>query len=541
MAKEKASVEVSLDGTDAAVSDAKRLDSTLSNMGRSAADSTRKAAGGLLSMAGGALKAASALQGLSIANAIGDAKALDLATAKLGQSAGVSGARLQASFDQAEKKTLASSMAMTEFSRALGRASYDGKFAVGSISALADEALAVGRDLGDELPLGLAMQRLGVTTEALPGELGRVRDMAERLGTVGGPAALRDTLAALSPQLDNVATASDESRAKLEALVAVMGKGLKPGQAQAVASGALDMVKSRALDIERLTGKRVLDDKGQVIDPTAALAEVQRLGRRKFRGNKEAERRAAISEFGPLLGSMIVNTDFSQVDKLASSAKDRGKTAAEAEDYRNTPEGRRQAAELAKQQALRGAGSPILGVFDTLTEKLGPTGSLIATYLGGKGLERAGSALLNGGGGSGGGLAPGAGGGLATGLGTLVTSGLGISAALGVGSLALQGGVLNEIGQDRDSMGQDWRRSHAQTLGSELAQQAIQRGDLSTAVSRAGGDKDVIAAMLTTLEGSLDKLPAAMAQQVAAGIAAELHRAPLKVSVPKNPNEKKGN
>lgn len=540
MAKEKASVEVSLDGTGAAVSNAKRLDSTLSNMGRSAADSTRKAAGGLLSMAGGALKAASALQGLSIANAIGDAKALDLATAKLGQSAGMSGARLQASFDQAEKKTLASSMAMTEFSRALGRASYDGKFAVGSISALADEALAVGRDLGDELPLGLAMQRLGVTTEALPGELGRVRDMAERLGTVGGPAALRDTLAALSPQLDNVATASDESRAKLEALIAVMGKGLKPGQAQAVASSALSLVQSRALDIERLTGKRVLNDKGEVTDPTAALAEVQRLGRKKFAGNKEAERRAAISEFGPVLGSMIVNTDFGQVDRLASSAKDRGKTAAEAEDYRNTPEGRRQAAELAKQQALRSAGSPILGVFDTLTEKLGPTGSLIATYLGGKGLERAGSALLNGGG-SGGGLAPGAGGGLATGLGTLVTSGLGISAALGVGSLALQGGVLNEIGQDRDSMGKDWRRSHAQTLGSELAQQAIQRGDLSTAVGRAGGDKDVIAAMLTTLEGSLEKLPAAMAQQVAAGIAAELHRAPLKVSVPKNPNEKKGN
>jgi hypothetical protein len=320
-----------------------------------------------------------------------------------------------------------------------------------------------------------------------------------------------------------------------------MGKGLKPGQAQAVGSGALSLVQSRALDIERLTGRRVLNDKGEVTDPTAALAEVQRLGRKKFRGNKEAERRAAISEFGPLLGSMIVNTDFSQVDKLASSAKDRGKIEGAAADFRNTPEGRRQAAELAKQQALRGAGSPILGVFDTLTEKLGPTGSLIATYLGGKGLERAGSALLNGGGGSGGGLAPGAGGGLATGLGTLVTSGLGISAALGVGSLALQGGVLNEIGQDRDSMGKDWRRSHAQTLGSELAQQAIQRGDLSTAVSRAGGDKDVIAAMLTTLEGSLEKLPAAMAQQVAAGIAAELHRAPLKVSVPKNPNEKKGN
>ena len=130
---------------------------------------------------------------------------------------------------------------------------------------------------------------------------------------------------------------------------------------------------------------------------------------------------------------------------------------------------------------------------------------------------------------------------MATGLGVLATSGLGLSAAVGVGSLALQGGVLNEIGQDRETMGKDWRSKHAQTLGGELAQQAIQRGDLTPVIGKAGGDKEVIAAMLTTLEGSLDKLPSAMAQQVAAGIAAELKRAPLKAIIPQDPNSPKGN
>ena len=58
------------------------------------------------------LKAAGVLQSISLANAIEDVKKLDLATAKLGQSAGVSGTQLKEGFDKAEKKTLTSAVAM---------------------------------------------------------------------------------------------------------------------------------------------------------------------------------------------------------------------------------------------------------------------------------------------------------------------------------------------------------------------------------------------------------------------------------------------
>jgi hypothetical protein len=102
-------------------------------------------------------------------------------------------------------------------------------------------------------------------------------------------------------------------------------------------------------------------------------------------------------------------------------------------------------------------------------------------------------------------------------------------------------GVLAEVGEDREKMGAKYRSSHAQVLGSELAQQAIQRGDLTPVIGRTGGDKEVLAAVLTSLEGKMDMLNETLKSQVAAGIAAELKRAPLKVQLPQNPNQDKGN
>lgn len=146
----------------------------------------RTVGGALSEVISGGLKAAGVFQTISLANAVEDVKRLDLATAKLGQSAGVSGTLLRDGFDKVEKKTLTSSVAMADLSRQLGRVTYDGKFAAGSIATLGDEALAVGRDLGDELPLAAALRDMGVTAERLPAELGRIRDMAEQVATVGG-------------------------------------------------------------------------------------------------------------------------------------------------------------------------------------------------------------------------------------------------------------------------------------------------------------------------------------------------------------------
>lgn len=532
MADEKARIVAELTGGSAVASEAAKIDKALAGVGGVA----RTVGGAVAGMAAETLRAVGVMQTINIANAVEQAKQLDLATARLGQSAGVSGTALKNTFDAVESKTLASSSAMAQFATALGRVTYDGKGAVASVSALADEALATGRDLGDELPLAVAMRGMGVEAERLTGELGRVRDIAETVGTIGGPQALKDTLAALGPVLAGVSTQTDESRAKLEALVAVLGKGLKPQQAQAVAGGALQAVRSRAMDIERVTGRRVLDDNGNLVDPGKALADIKRLADKRFGKNEEAKRRALMSDFGQDLGLAIMRTNFDEVDKLASSSKDKGKTAAEAAAFRDSKEGKRIASTLAKDQVQRGVAEKALGIHDTLVDNLGAGGALavelgaghlIKPVLGGAGkvVAGAGNAL--------------AGSGATAGL-----AGVGLMSGAFVGAAAMQGKVLTEIGEDRDVMGARYRNDHADIVAQGLANRAVREGDIGGAYKATGGDAATQQALLTTLE----KMLAAQTEgnellrnQVAAGIAAELHRQPLKAMLPRDPNASGGN
>lgn len=532
MADEKARIVAELTGGSAVASEAAKIDKALAGVGGVA----RTVGGAVAGMAAETLRAVGVMQTINIANAVEQAKQLDLATARLGQSAGVSGTALKNTFDAVESKTLASSSAMAQFATALGRVTYDGKGAVASVSALADEALATGRDLGDELPLAASLRGMGVEAERLTGELGRVRDMAETVGTIGGPQALKDTLAALGPVLAGVSTQTDESRAKLEALVAVLGKGLKPQQAQAVAGSALQAVRSRAMDIERVTGRRVLDDNGNLVDPGKALADIKRLADKRFGKNEEAKRRALMSDFGQDLGLAIMRTNFDDVDKLAASSRDKGKTGKEAAAFRDSKEGKRIASTLAKDQVQRGVAEKALGIHDTLVDNLGAGGALavelgaghlIKPVLGGAGkvVAGAGNAL--------------AGSGATAGL-----AGVGLMSGAFVGAAAMQGKVLSEIGEDRDVMGARYRNEHADIVAQGLANRAVREGDISGAYKATGGDAATQQALLTTLE----KMLAAQTEgnellrnQVAAGIAAELHRQPIKAVLPRDPNASGGN
>lgn len=551
MAKdEKAVIPVALAGGAEVEQGLSRIEKAFSKVGSAIASnavpalkSVGGAIGGLLS---DGLRAAGVLQTISLANAVEDTKRLDLATAKLGQSAGVSGSILKSNFDAVEKKTLTSSVAMAEFSRSLGRATYDGKFAADSVAALGEEALAVGRDLGDELPIAVALRGLGVEAKSLPAELGRIRDMAEQVSTIGGPVALKDTLAALGPELARVSAQTPEARAKLEALVAVLGKGLKPEQAKAVGAAALSTIRSRALDIERVTGKRVLDDNNELIDPTETLKDLKRLADRKYgKKNTEAKRRALMTEFQADLGLAIYRTDFGEVDKVAASAQDRGRTAAEAERFRQSKEGKRIEAGLAKDQAMRGVGAKLAGVHDTLVDKLGVTGALGvelvggqaalagAKYLGGKVLaSAAGSAAGGTTAASGTGL-------LSAAMGTTVgaVAGFGLAgAAASIPQLAL----MAQYGEDRGTMGKRYISERAQLLGKDIAAAAVVQGDVTKVIGRAGGDKDIQAATMEALLAKFDQLNATLQGQAQA-YAEAMGRKVLKVAMPADPNTPKGN
>lgn len=518
MAKDKASVEVSLDGADGVVSDAKRIDATLERWGKTAASGARAIGGAMAGLAGSVIRTGLAIQGgVSLMSAVDQAKQLDDTTARLGQSAKVSGDALRTAFKSAEQRTLASAGAQAEFAKQLGRTTYDSKFAADAISALAEEALATGRDMGEGLPLGAALFDLGVSAQDVAPELDRVRAMAEQVATVGGHIALKDTLAALRPELQTVATDSDAARAKLEALVAVLGKGLRAPQATAVSSGALSMIKQRALDIERVTGRRVLDDKtGQIIDPTRALADIKRIVARKFGKNVEAQRRALIGDFGSDLGLAIYRTDFTQVDRVAK-AKGDGKTAREAQNFRDSKEGQRAGRRLAVEGVTRDAAGVALDAVDTALGSDGKSG-------GASGGKSATSLLQR----------------MFSGDPTLAKE-----LADGSNANFLSSPMMREAWNapplDRSV---EWRKAHADTMGRELASQAMSAGDLSSVYPRSGGDPAVVDAMLSTLQAMLAQQQSTnslLKDQVAAGIAERLGRTPLTVRATQPPKKEEGN
>ena len=462
------------------------------------------------------LRAAGVLQTISLANAVEDAKRLDLATAKLGQSAGVSGTLLRNNFDAVEKKTLTAAGVMADFSRSLGRATYDSEFAADSVGALGEEALAVGRDLGDELPLAVALRGVGVAARDLPNELGRIRDMAERVGTVGGHMALKDTLAALGPQLAGVSMQAPDARAKLEALVAVLGKGLKPEQATAVGSAALQTIRSRALDIERVTGKRVLDDNNELVDPTETLKNLKRLADKKYgTKNTEVKRRALMQEMGADLGLAIYRTDFSEVDRIKTSATNKEKTEAEADKFRQSKEGKRLEARLAKDQAMRGVGEKLAGVHDTLVDKLGVPGALGVELVGGQ-VALAGAKALGG---------------------KLLAGGaVAAPAALALGTAAVGAGVYYATGENQKTevlRAQD--RNTAQLQGFDNVEaMKFHRARSNLDVAPSTEEQAAITeALLKQLNATLQNQPNAFAEAMG--------RKTLKVAMPVDPNAPKGN
>lgn len=381
MADSKARISASLDGANQVITDANRMGKALEGVGEKTEKGQKKslsalkglskalgkAADGALDMAGSLLSVGASLIGvdLNLHNAMEQAKLFDGLTARLAQTAKVSGKELQSSFQGLETKLLTSAPELAQFTKALSSMTYDPKSSLEAIDGLGIEALATGKTLQEELDLGRMLHEglgvIGSTTE----ELGRLRSMAEQVGTVGGHLAFKDSLQALTPLLSTVNTTTDESRHKVEALLAVLGKGLKPQHATQVGASALSTLKARALDIERVTGRRVLDDHGELANPLENFKDLKALAQRRFGKNQEAQRRALIHELGADLGLAVYRTDFTEADRVAK-AQNEGKTEREAIAFRSTDEGRRTQIRLEQERNMRKVGAKLLGASDKL-------------------------------------------------------------------------------------------------------------------------------------------------------------------------------
>lgn len=509
---ETASVTANLKGGDQVARDAGKIRKAFKEIGTEAKAAAEKGVKALGSSIGStindSLRAASILQTIDLSSGIASAKKFTDETSKLARQSGESFSSVSGKLTTLESRTLTSADAVGVFARALGRSTYDAKSATAAVTGLGDYAQATGRSLDEGLDIGSTLRSsLGVVGD-VSSELERLRSIGETVSPQGGYTALIDSLAAIKPQLDQVAVGSDKARAELEALVAVTTKGLKPQQAQQVAGGLLSTIKARALDIERLSGNRVLDENGNVADPLQALKDLKRIGERKFgnsKAGKEAQRRALISEFGPDLGTAILRADAGEIERTAQVGGQK-KIAAEAEAYRNSPEGKRKQLEIERNKALRSAGESILGLESTLIDSIGVPAT-IATNLFGLPLLAKGA----------GALATGAG---KVALGGIQAGGLGALAAPAAVTASFAGpalAVLADIGEDTDTTGQKYRASHADIVGQGLANKALREGDLTGAYLETNGNAELQAALLEGIEklvASNRAIPGELARQI---------------------------
>ena len=338
----RAVIQAELKGTDAVVADAKKIGSAVKDVGAQGggvasslkdvggaaqslgakADSVRASLtptallGGFL---GGALATGLAKVGAYLGEASDKAKSFQERTAVVARRTGADVGTLRDSFQKNSVAVLQSTDAQADFVESLQRTTYQGQGAAQSLYGIGAAATVSGRTLQEMVPIVAALQT-GLNVQGdTSDELERITSLAQRLKTVGGPQALQDSIAALAPAMANVAFKTDEARAKFEAFLGVLSQGRKPGQAQAVAAGAIGMIKGRANEIAYTLKRQVLDENGNVNEDEAVktLSDLRKVGERKYKGDKRAMRRAMIAEFGPDLGSAIMNTDYDKVNEQA--------------------------------------------------------------------------------------------------------------------------------------------------------------------------------------------------------------------------------
>lgn len=426
--------------------------------------------------------------------------------ARLAVVGGQSSDALRDKFAKQEAQTLQSRQANEDFAKSFGRVTYNYREAADAASHLSAEALASNRSLGEIAPVGKLIYDATQKMESMPDVLGRIRAQAERVGTIGGPDALRDQFEQLGGVIARMATQSPEQLGRFAGAVAAIGKGLRPEQAKEAQQSIMSKVFGDTRATERFLrsqgelkkGESIVDEHGQIKDAGATLAAYQRAWRKGAGSDREADRLARMY-FGDMGGAAFRSAKLGGDAGTSTGAQDA------AAQLLASPEGKRKAAQLAARGAQDSLVEPVLPAVDAtlgftkdhpmlaaagalfgpgmvdkaISGGLGAGGGLLGAMLGlkkagliggaaAKAAAAAGSAGAVGAGGTStaGGLLAAAEGGWLTGApGTLLSGGgalaagaaPGVGAALALGQLAAVGKLL---GEDTATTGRKWREEH---------------------------------------------------------------------------------
>lgn len=567
-AEAEATLRLGLEGDDEVVKGGERINLTYSRMGErlksAVGGAVREVGRGFAQLAQDAVRVATAMQGLSLAQTVEQAKALEFAYTRVGIAGKRSMEDVKKEIRETSKYTLTDDATTEQLVRGYGKLTYNLRGARADIKALAAEGAAGGRSLEEELSLGRTMrQDLGVTGE-LSTALGKLRAQAEQLGVVGGPEALGDMLQRLGPQLQQVSLKSDEARGRLTAFLGELGRGRNADAGARIGSSVLGAIQGNWQAVERTLGRRVRDRKtGQIEDPDKIAVELRdRLV--KGRGAERAEL-ALANLVGPEAAAQLMNYDAKRAAG-ASGAKPSEEVGKLYAEFLGSKAGQRARGKIEREQSMQDAVSPLVDLQDQYK-------ALIPNPLVREGVNLAGQALLTGATGAAAGRVASRGAGAVAGKGAGALAGKAMAAAaldgeeaaarilyqlggkvtqgglktgalravggLGLGLASVGGEVLvrglGSLSKDSE-LAQNRRAAQSAALGKELAGQAQREGWITPEIyGRARGDQAAIQEMIRLLSEIRERLPPDLAEQIGQATSAGVAGKTLKVGVVSGP------
>jgi hypothetical protein len=333
----------------------------------------RKVGSAIKSAIGGAISDVTRV--LTVGNAISFGQAIESARKyreEVGRLSATAGpvAQLRTQINAIGSAHLLRASEIVEADRGLGRIVYSAKNAMGAIGGLQDEALATGETLAQKLPLGAAlMNGLGVAGSGVADELGRVRGLADALGTSGGLLAAEDRLTAMSGLLTEIGTKTDADRGKLEAMALGLGKGLGAQAGTKASTTILSDLSRDRRGWERMTGmsRGALTNEDGSLNVAASMDALERgqrvLNRIQDRGTRQL---VAANMFGGdyQTGNAFLHADIRAMREAAKNARNTGKTAGEAAAFRGSEAGQAIARQIAMENTARTTAEGFLPIAD---------------------------------------------------------------------------------------------------------------------------------------------------------------------------------
>lgn len=276
----KAVAEVEVAGTDKAARELGKVAESGKKAGKDLSDAFKDAGKALAAFGASAVDAVVDIKSLDPAALVKTFEDYTRAVTKTAIATGQTIDGLKQRYSELARANAVLPQTVDTFAKSVGRLTGDIRGAADAFSGLHNAALAFGETDQEQVGFAAYLKNVRGVAGDTTAAVGRLFAQAEKLGTVGGPRALRDLFLGISGDVDRLVSRFGQARGQTEALAGVLTKGATGPQAQRIASGVLGFLGGSPLDVQRTLGRPLFDKEGRYKDPLGTIQSLYDLARK---------------------------------------------------------------------------------------------------------------------------------------------------------------------------------------------------------------------------------------------------------------------